>query len=79
MRLKITEKKQREVEYWAKAFMYLFGVGLGSATLVDIWNTLGLIDSWGWALQTLSVLLLVAATVVLCFEAKHLRDEKRNS
>jgi hypothetical protein len=70
-------KLEREIEYWAKAYMYLFVVILGGVTLWDIWNTLGLIDSWGWALQTLSILLLVAATVCFCFEAKHLFDKKR--
>jgi len=72
-------KLEQNIEYGAKGVMYLFGVGLGSAKLVEIWNTLGLINSWGWALQTLSVLLLVAATVVFYFEVKHLFGKKRNS
>ncbi len=77
MKIKITEKKERDIEYCTKAAMYFFGVGLGSAALVNIWNTLGLIDSWGWALQVVSILFLATATAAFCFEVKHLYNGKR--
>jgi len=77
MKLKITSKREREIEYWAKAAKFMLEIILGAVAIWGIWQILGLPK--GIALSTALFIFLIAEFIPLYFDSMHLLGKKRNS